>query len=133
MEYADLGSPNLFSENIDKPEEMGIAELYRYMQRLKKAGFRNTKLAVDINSKISFPLINFFMILLGISLSLRINLGGGLFSAGLGLLLSLCYWFGFTLSLSLGYAGILPPVLAAWIVPVVFGSAAVYLFAKMPE
>jgi lipopolysaccharide export system permease protein len=64
---------------------------------------------------------------------LRINLGGGLFSAGLGLLLSLCYWFGFTLSLSLGYAGILPPVLAAWIVPLVFGSAAVYLFAKMPE
>jgi lipopolysaccharide export system permease protein len=133
MQYADLGSPNLFSENIDKPEEMGIAELYRYMQRLKKAGFRNTKLAVDVNSKISFPLINFFMILLGISLSLRINLGGGLFSAGLGLLLSLCYWFGFTLSLSLGYAGILPPVLAAWTVPVVFGSAAVYLFAKMPE
>jgi lipopolysaccharide export system permease protein len=133
MQYADLGSPNLFSENIDKPEEMGIAELYRYMQRLKKAGFRNTRLAVDVNSKISFPLINFFMILLGISLSLRINLGGGLFSAGLGLLLSLCYWFGFTLSLSLGYAGILPPVLAAWTVPVVFGSAAVYLFAKMPE
>jgi lipopolysaccharide export system permease protein len=133
MEYADLGSPDLFSENIDKPEQMGIGELYRYTQRLKKAGFRNTKLAVDINSKISFPLINFFMMLLGISLSLRINLGGGLFSAGLGLLLSLCYWFGFTLSLSMGYAGILPPLLAAWIVPLVFGSAAVYLFIKIPE
>jgi lipopolysaccharide export system permease protein len=133
MEYADLGSPDLFSENIKKPDEMGIAELYRYMQRLKKAGFRNTKLAVDINSKISFPLINFFMMLLGISLSLRINLGGGLFSAGLGLLLSLCYWFGFTLSLSMGYAGILPPFPAAWIVPLVFGSAAVYLFVKIPE
>jgi lipopolysaccharide export system permease protein len=133
MEYADLGSPDLFSENIKKPDEMGIVELYRYMQRLQKAGFRNTKLAVDINSKLSFPLINFFMILLGISLSLKMNLGGGLFSAGLGLLISLLYWFGFTFSLSLGYAGILPPVAAAWIVPLVFGSAAVYLFVKIPE
>jgi lipopolysaccharide export system permease protein len=133
MEYGDLGSPDLFSENIKKPEEMNITELYRYMQRLKKAGFRNTKLAVDINSKVSFPLINFFMVLLGISLSLKVNLGGGLFSAGLGLLISLSYWFGFTFLLSMGYAGILPPVFAAWTIPALFGAAAVYLFIKIPE
>jgi lipopolysaccharide export system permease protein len=133
MEYPDLGSPDLFSENIKKPDEMGIAELYRYMQKLKNAGFSDTKLAVDINSKISFPLINFFMILLGISLALRMNLGGGLFSAGLGLLIGLCYWFGFTFSLSMGYAGILPPVLAAWTIPLAFGAAAVYLYVTIPE
>ncbi len=133
MEYPDLGSPDLFSENIKKPDEMGIAELYRYMQKLRNAGFSDTKLAVDINSKISFPLINFFMILLGISLALRMNLGGGLFSAGLGLLIGLCYWFGFTFSLSMGYAGILPPALAAWTIPLAFGTAAVYLYATIPE
>ncbi len=133
MEYPDLGSPDLFSEDIRKPEEMGITELYRYMRKLKNAGFSDTKLAVDINSKISFPLINFFMILLGISLALRMNLGGGLFSAGLGLLIGLCYWFGFTFLLSMGYAGIMPPVLAAWTIPLLFGAAAVYLFATIPE
>ncbi len=133
LEYPDLGSPDLFTEDINKPEEMGIAELYCYIQRLKNAGFKNTKLAVDINSKISFPLINFFMILLGISLSMKMNLGGGLFSAGLGLLISLCYWFGYTFALSMGYAGILPPVLSAWIIPFIFGASAVYLFVKIPE
>ncbi len=133
MEYPDLGSPELFRENMKKPDEMGMTELYRYMQKLKKAGFRDTKLAVDINSKISFPLINFFMILLGISLALRMNLGGGLFSAGLGLLISLSYWFGFTFALSMGYAGILPPVLAAWTIPLLFGGAAVYLYVTIPE
>ncbi len=133
LDYPDLGSPDLFSENIKKPDEMGIAELYHYMQRLKSAGFRNTKLAVDINSKISFPLINFFMILLGISLSMKMNLGGGLFSAGLGLLISLCYWFGYTFSLSMGYAGILPPVFSAWVIPFIFGATAVYLFVRIPE
>jgi lipopolysaccharide export system permease protein len=133
LEYPDLGSPELFSENIKKPDEMGIAELYRYTQKLRKAGFRDTRLVVDINSKISFPLINFFMMLLGISLALRMNLGGGLFSAGLGLLIGLCYWFGFTFSLTMGYAGILPPVIAAWTIPLLFGAAAVYLYMTIPE
>src|ERR1700690_272888 len=58
MQYKDLESPELFSQEIKTTDEMNIAELYRYMQRLKNAGFRNIKLAVDINSKVSFPLIN---------------------------------------------------------------------------
>jgi lipopolysaccharide export system permease protein len=100
---------------------------------LKNAGFNNLKLIVDLNSKISFPLINIFMMILGISLSSRSKHGGGLVTAGLGLLISLFYWLGYTFSLSIGYAGMLPPVLAAWTVPFLFGSLAVYLFLKTPE
>jgi lipopolysaccharide export system permease protein len=112
---------------------MGIAELYRYIQRLRHAGFRNAKLAVDLDSKISFPLVTLFMVLLGISLSLRVSLGGGLFSAGLGLLISLVYWLSYTFSLSMGYAGVLPAFLAAWAVPFVFGALSLYLFATIPQ
>jgi lipopolysaccharide export system permease protein len=133
MGYPDIESPDLFTEGIKTTDEMGIAELYRYNQRLKNAGFRNIKLAVDLNSKISFPAINVFMMLLGLSLSLMGRRGGGLFSAGLGLLISLLYWFGYTFLLSMGYAGILPPLLAAWAVPLVFGAFSVYLFRKIPE
>jgi lipopolysaccharide export system permease protein len=133
MDYPDLESPDFFSEEIKTTDEMGISELYRYMQRLKNAGFRNMKLAVDINSKISFPLINVFMMLLGISLSVRVGFGGALFSAGLGLLISLIYWFSYTFSLSLGYAGMLPPFLSAWLIPFVFGILALHLFANIPE
>ncbi len=133
MNYPYLESPDLFTEEIKKPDEMGISELYRYSQRLKNAGFKNIKLVVDLNSKISFPLINIFMMLLGISLSSRGKLGGGLFSAGLGLLISLFYWFGYTFMLSLGYAGIIPAFISAWIIPFIFGIIAVYLFVKIPE
>lgn len=131
--YPDLESPDLFTEDIKTTDEMGIAELYRYNQRLKNAGFRNVKLAVDLNSKLSFPAINVFMMLLGFSLSLTGRWGGGLFSAGLGLLISLLYWFGYAFLLSMGYAGILPPLLAAWAIPFVFGAFSVYLFRKIPE
>jgi lipopolysaccharide export system permease protein len=133
MEYPYLESPDFFSEGIKKPEEMGIVELYRYIERMERSGFRNNKLIVDLNSKVSYPFINFFMILLGISLSLRSRIGGGLFAAGLGLLISTIYWFTYTMMLSMGYAGVLPPIIAAWGVPVIFGIVAVLLFRKIPE
>ena len=56
-----------------------------------------------------------------------------LLTAGLGLLISLIYWLGYTFSIMTGYAGIMPPVLAAWIIPVLFGTLAVYLFITTPE
>lgn len=133
MNYPDLDSPDIFSKEMRSSEEMGIAELYRYIQRLKTAGFSNVKLFVDLNSKVSFPLINAFMMLLGMSLSGRAHRGGGLFTAGLGLGVSLLYWFGYTFTLSIGYAGMLPPFIASWLVPVLFGSTAVYLYVKTPE
>jgi lipopolysaccharide export system permease protein len=103
------------------------------MQKLKNAGFRNIKLAVDINSKVSFPLITIFMMLLGISLALRMGGSGGFLSAGLGLLISLVYGFSYTFFLSMGYAGILHPLLAAWIMPGAFILLSVYLFLTIPE
>lgn len=133
MNYPDLDSPDIFSKEMKSSDEMGIAELYRYIQRLKNAGFSNVNLFVDLNSKVSFPLINAFMMLLGMSLSGRTQMGGGLFTAGLGLGVSLLYWFGYTFTLSIGYAGILPPFIASWLVPVLFGSASVYLFITTPE
>jgi lipopolysaccharide export system permease protein len=133
MKYDALESPDFFSEELKSTGEMGIMELYRYTMRLKQAGFRNAKLEVDLDSKISFPLVSLFMMLLGISLSLRVNLGGGLFSAGLGLLISLLYWLSYTFSLSMGYAGVFPPLVAAWAIPFLFGAISVYLFLRIPE
>ena len=133
MDYRQMDSPDVFSSEIRTSDEMGIMELRRYIERLKGTGFNNVKLLVDLNAKVSFPLINAFMMVLGISLSGRARLGGGLFTAGLGLGVSLLYWFGYTFALSIGYAGIIPPFIAAWSVPFIFGALAVYLFVTMPE
>lgn len=133
MEYPGLETPELFAEDINTPDEMGFGELYRYLQRLKKAGYRNSRLLVDMHSKISFPLVNIFMIILGISLAVRGRMGSGLFTAGLGLVLSLVYWLGYTFFLSLGYAGVLPSFIAAWVTPVIFGWLSLALFRTIPE
>ncbi len=133
LEYPFIESPAVFAENIQKPEDMGIRELFRYTRKLEEAGFKNLKLIVDLNSKVSYPFINFFMVLLGISLPMGRITGGGLVTTAIGIFISLLYWFGHAMFLSMGYAGILPAVVATWVVPLVFGIIAINLFTRIQE
>jgi lipopolysaccharide export system permease protein len=128
-------------------EEMTLTGLIKYQRRLNEAGFKNIKLTVDISARLSYPLINLFMLLLGMSLSLggafhknfleRImeegRVGSGIITAGLGLVISLIYWIGYTFFLSLGYAGTIPPVSAPWIMPALFAAGSIYLYSQIPE
>lgn len=128
-----IASPEIFRRDVQQPGEMNVRELTAYTQRLKSAGFKNTKLLVDIQSRISYPLINAIMLVLGIGLAARGVMGGGLVTAAVGIFISLLYWVAYTTSLSLGYTGIIPPIPAAWLMPVMFGVMAWYLFSKIPE
>jgi lipopolysaccharide export system permease protein len=132
MNFPYLEAPGIFKESIREPFEMGYFELSRYLRRLKQAGFQNQKLEVDLNSKLSYPLISLFMVILGVSVAARRSLGG-LLATALGLLISLLYWLAQTMAQSMGYAGVMPPVVAAWITPLLFGAIAVYLYRTMPE
>ncbi len=133
MEYPYLESPDIFSNVMKKPDEMGILELYHYSEKLKAAGFHDAKLDVDIQARISYPPVNLFMIILGLALSVMGRIGGGLFAAGFGISISFIYWLSYTFMLSMGYARVVPAVAATWIMPVIFGIAAIYLFSKIPE
>lgn len=152
MYYNGIPSLEVFRSEAWKIEEMSTVELIRYNRRLKEAGFKNTKILVDINARLSYSMINLFMLLLGIAFSLTHNLsdqrlfkilpaqkikssaiGGGIVTAGVGLLISLVYWFGYSFFLSLGYAGAIPPLIAPWIVPVTFGAISFYIYSQIPE
>lgn len=145
-----LESPKILKKEIWKAEEMTIIELLQYQRRLNDAGFKNNKLTVDISSRFSYPLINFFMIILGLSLSTGADnrilqkilysktegqhiSGGGIISTGLGLLISLIYWLGYSFFLSLGYAGTINSIIVAWIMPIIFAVCSVYLYRQIPE
>jgi len=128
-----IASPEIFRKDVQQPEEMNVRELTAYTQRLKSAGFKNTKLLVDIQSRISYPLINAIMLVLGIALAVRGVVGSGLVTAAVGIFISLLYWVAYTTSLSMGYTGLLPPIPAAWLMPLLFGGMAWHLFRKIPE
>jgi lipopolysaccharide export system permease protein len=130
--YEGLGPPELLRKTARKPSEMGVADLYAYLKRMREAGFKNVRLTVDLHSKVSYPFINLIMVLIGVSFPVRRRMSGFVATA-IGLLISLAYWFGYTMSLSIGYAGLLPPLAAAWLMPLLAGSAGIWLFRKIPE
>jgi lipopolysaccharide export system permease protein len=147
MPYGGIESEEIFREELWKSESMSLGDLIKYQERLKEAGYKNERIDVDIGSRLSYPFVNLFMLMLGIALSLgeaphrvlRIREGtgsraqGALITAGLGLVISLVYWFGYSFFLSLGYAGILPAIAAPWIVPAAFCLLSVWLYRQIPE
>ncbi|MBI5665229.1 MAG: LptF/LptG family permease [Nitrospirae bacterium] len=118
---------------MKKPEEMNFMELYNYYSRLERAGFRNIRYIIQLYEKLSYPTINFVMILFGISLALNSRWGGGMMAAGLGVIISVLYWLLYSVSISLGNTGILQPWLAPWISPVVFGIAGSVMYWRIKE
>jgi lipopolysaccharide export system permease protein len=133
LPYPNLEAPKYFQERLKKIEEMRIGELLRYIKRLKQSGYRNPKLIVDFNSRLSYPFINLFMLILGVSLPLKSRIVKGIIASGIGLAISLIYWGGYILSLSLGNAGIIPPFLAPWLMPAIFATISINLFRKLHE
>lgn len=127
-----IAPPNILGEDMQGPEEMNVRELFSYTRKLQESGIKNTKLVADMNSRLSYPFINLIMLLLGISLAGRGEMKRGLAIAASGIAISLVYWLGYIAMLSLGYMEILPPALAPWLVPAVFGGIAAFLFIKMP-
>jgi lipopolysaccharide export system permease protein len=127
-----IGEPEILDKEEEILSEMGVFELIRYERTLEEAGYRNVNLNVDIQSKLAYPLTNLFMVLIGVFLSLRSHRGRGILSAGSGILLCLIYWFFFTVVLSSGYAGVIPPTVSAWTVPVVSTVFALLLYLKIP-
>lgn len=125
-------SPELLDKQLWQPAEMGIVELFHYTNRLKKAGIKNLKLEIDMHSRLSYPLVNLFMVLFAVSLSLRREMRG-LASASVGVAVSLLYWLGYTASVSFGYAGMIPPVVSTWAPSAVFGAISFKLYHGIRE
>jgi lipopolysaccharide export system permease protein len=132
-ETSSLEEPKIFREEIKKPQEMNFFELYTYYSRLEKAGFKNLKYTVGLYEKLAYPTINFVMILFGIALALNANWGGGIRAAGLGVVVSVLYWFLYSTSISFGNTGILKPWLAPWISPIAFCIIGSFFYARIKE
>ncbi|MBI4848192.1 MAG: LptF/LptG family permease [Nitrospirae bacterium] len=128
-----IEEPKMFDEEMKKPAEMNFAELYSYYTRLERAGFKNLRYAVRLYEKLSYPAINFIMVLFGVALALNSRLGGGIKSAGIGVLVSVAYWLIYSVSISLGNTGALPAWFAPWIGLIVFGITGSVLYLRIRD
>lgn len=109
-----LPGPEDFSgaENIQKNMTMG--ELKKYIDGLEADGLEAGRYYVDLYSRVTFPAINFIMVLIGIPFAMGTGRKSGLYgSIGIAIIIAFSYWLIFAASRSLGQNGVIPPIVAA--------------------
>lgn len=122
-------TPEELAQAAPQTQEMSFLQLYRYIAKARAEGYDTTRYRVDLHAKISFPFACIIMTLMGAGLAARGRIRDGLAISivyGLGIAFIYAIAF-FLLFMRLGYAGLLPPVLAAWGVNLLFSGIAGYL------
>ena len=124
-------TPKEFIRTAQKTVSMNYRELSAYIERLKKLNDDYNKELVDLYMKITFPLANFIILFFSfpiVTSSTRSKNRGYIFMLGLGF----CFIFLVALRIfrSLGYSGVLSPMLAAWLPNIIFFAMALYFLKK---
>jgi lipopolysaccharide export system permease protein len=123
--------PKDFADLEKKVTVMNVNELYRYMARLERDGYKSTPYRVDLYSRFSLAVTPLVLVMLGLGLALRheqIHLTS-MVAVGLGLMFG--YWLLFGFCASFGQAGSIPPLLAAIAPHLGFGSLAGLLLRQV--
>jgi lipopolysaccharide export system permease protein len=117
-----------FSKGLRKPQELNMGELYKYIKSLQKSGNQYKEELVNLYLRISFPLANFILCLLGVPIALLTGRKGGLITSfAISLAIGFAYWGFIALGVSFGKNGVLPALLSAWIGNIIFGILGIYL------
>ncbi len=130
-EMALTETPTDFQEIEKEVEGLRLKELNRYIDRIRAAGADTKSYEVKFHSKISLSFIPLVMCVLGVPFAARNRREGGL-AKDLGLCLGVTffYWLFYSVGLSLGTNGALPPWLAAWLPSAVFAVLASVLIVQ---
>ncbi len=124
--------PSYFNREVRQSYQMTWWELQRYIGDLHQAGFDVARLSVQLQKKLSFPLVAPIIILLAIPFSILVGTRGAVGGLALGVGIAIVYWAASALTEAMGAVGQLPPLLAAWAPDTVFAFLGLYFFLKMP-
>lgn len=126
--------PEDFRQASIKTNEMTYAGLAAYITQLKSGSFDTTRYAVDLHAKQALPFVNFIMVLLGVPFALKDSRSSGIaWGIAFSLGVALFYWLVYSMTLSLGRLGILPPWLAGWSANILLLMVGSYLFLRVRQ
>jgi lipopolysaccharide export system permease protein len=106
---------------------MNFKELYAYVQAVESEGYDATPYRVDLHAKFALPVACIILCLIATGIAAKRRSREALsivIAYGIGVVF--LYWILHSFCLSLGYGGMLPPVIAAWISNFVFSCFAVF-------
>ncbi|MCK4649214.1 LptF/LptG family permease, partial [bacterium] len=122
--------PSDFSREMQKPEELNFIQLAKYIAQSRRGGYDVRRYLVDLHLKIASPFACVIILLVGAPLAIFSPRSGRLVSFGIATFIGFLYWGGMSVGRSLGRAGILTPLLAAWVANVLFIGLGLYLLRR---
>lgn len=122
--------PEDFAKEGRNPDEMNYLELRAYVDRLRASGGRVANYLVDLHLKLSFPLINLIVVMIGASIATRLRMQNAALGFGLSVAISFIYYAFMRSGQALGHNGALPPYLAAWLGDIVFGAVGLVMMVQ---
>lgn len=123
--------PDELLEVPREPEEMTYQEIDHLARILERTGGNARELLVKREQKLSIPLAVLVVILLGGPLATSSRRGGTAYGVGISLGATITYLLLFRVAGSLGEAGTLSPLAAAWLPNVVFLVGGVVLLVRV--
>ena len=106
---------------------MGFIALWRYCESLSNGGYDTTRYRTQLHAKISLPFSALVMTFIGIPFSLKSSRSSG---PGVGIVISigigLSYFITNAFLLSVGQAGAIPPMAAAWAANLMFAATGLW-------
>jgi len=125
-------APSYFKKEVKQYSEMNYEELRRYIRDLQQSGFDVVRLRVQLNKKLSFPLITLIMAVLAIPFSLSASKKGAITGVAVAVGIAVVYTVVSRLFEAMGDLSQLPPALAAWSPDLIFALAGAYMILKIP-
>lgn len=120
--------PKNFSEQKIDPEDMNWQQLREFAHWVERTGGNPTPYRAEMAHKLSFPVINLIVILLGLSIGAsrrRNTLWAGF---GATIAAAFGYYLLTDFGLELGRSGVIGPMVSAWSGNVLYGTVGILLF-----
>jgi LPS export ABC transporter permease LptG len=125
-------TPGYFKKEVKQYSEMNYEELHKYIRDLQQSGFDVVRLRMELNKKLSYPLITWIMAVLAIPFALSTGKKGAVTGVAVAVGTAVFYTVVSRLFEAMGNLSQLPPAMAAWSPDLIFVLVGGYLILKVP-
>jgi LPS export ABC transporter permease LptF/LPS export ABC transporter permease LptG len=123
-------SADIFRPAADKPSQLSAGDLRAYLNS-GSAAIDKPMLATSLYAKYAAPFGALALIILGAPLALAFDRRRTLNALAAAVVASLLFWILTNVMQQFGARGLLPPVVAAWTPPAIFGCLTAYLLSRV--
>lgn len=113
------------------PAQMDALQLWRHIHRLKRAGYKAFEERATFWGQLLYPFLGLSLLVLGLPMVLTRERGGLTTGLGLGMVGGFAAWVGWSLVLTLGKTGKIPPELAPILVHALLLASGAWLYRRM--